>query len=161
VLFQFPKSLPADRAALKLFLAQIPGQAACAFEFRNPTWLEADILNLLRAKKHSLCVADSDENPAAEIVSTAPWGYVRLRRADYTDAELTQWAQKILAQQWKSAFVFVKHEDGAARGPELAMRLGEIVRTLRREGAAGKKSAALTERKPPGRSGIPPRASPR
>jgi len=158
VLFQFPKSFHADRAALEQFLALIPGQPACAFAFRSPSWLEADILELLRERKCSLCVEDTDENPVGQITSTASWGYVRLRRADYTDEELTQWAQKILAQQWKSAFVFVKHEDGA-RGPEMAMRLGEIARALLRERAAGGKSATLTARKPPGSQGIPPRAS--
>ncbi len=60
-----------------------------------------------------------------EIISTAPWGYLRLRRSDYTEADLTQWLEKILAQKWEKAFVFFKHE-GEARGPEMAIRFREL-----------------------------------
>jgi uncharacterized protein YecE (DUF72 family) len=121
VLFQFPKSFPANRPALEDFLALIPANISCAFEFRSPSWLDADILDLLRGRGYSLCVADSDENPAKEIINTAPWGYLRLRRSDYTDADLSQWLGTILAQKWEKAFVFFKHEE-EAKGPEMAIR---------------------------------------
>ncbi len=125
VLFQFPKSFHADQAALKDFLALIPGDMACAFEFRSPSWLDAEILDLLREKGFSLCIADADENPANEIINTASWGYLRLRRSDYTDADLSKWMERILSQKWKRAFVFFKHEDDA-KGPEMAIRFREL-----------------------------------
>ncbi len=121
VLFQFPKSFHADLPALKYFLGLIPGKAACAFEFRSPSWLDGEILDLLRERGCSLCIADTDENPASEIISTASWGYLRLRRSDYTDADLSRWRERILSQKWKRAFVFFKHEE-EAKGPEMAMR---------------------------------------
>ncbi|HXZ35779.1 MAG TPA: DUF72 domain-containing protein, partial [Thermodesulfobacteriota bacterium] len=74
VLFQFPKSFRADRTALQDFLGLIPGGMPCAFEFRSPSWLDDEVLDLLRKRKSSLCIADADENPANEIISTAPWG---------------------------------------------------------------------------------------
>jgi uncharacterized protein YecE (DUF72 family) len=120
VLFQFPASFHADRPALKNFLDLIPDMSS-AFEFRSPSWLDLEILNHLRDKGCSLCTADTDENPVNEIISTAPWGYLRLRRSDYTDADLSHWMEKVLAQKWKKAFVFFKHEEGA-KGPEMAMR---------------------------------------
>lgn len=125
VLFQFPKSFRADRPALEDFLTLIPGDISCAFEFRNPSWLTSEILKLLRGKGCSLCVADTDENPADEIIGTAPWGYLRLRRSDYADTDMKRWAEKILSQKWKKAFVFFKHEE-EARGPEMAMRFREM-----------------------------------
>jgi uncharacterized protein YecE (DUF72 family) len=125
VLFQFPASFPLDRPALEGLMNLIPGKPACAFEFRHPSWLEDGVLDLLHAKGCSLCIADTDENPATAIAATASWGYLRLRRADYSDAALSRWAQRILSQPWKSAFVFIKHEDGA-KGPQLAQRLGEL-----------------------------------
>ncbi|TAL23233.1 MAG: DUF72 domain-containing protein [Nitrospirae bacterium] len=125
VLFQFPKSFRADAPLLKDFLALIPADSSCAFEFRNPSWLDEKILNLLRKGKCSLCIADSDENPAKEIISTASWGYLRLRRSDYTDADLSSWMKNIFSQKWKKAFVFFKHEEGA-KGPEMAMRFQEF-----------------------------------
>jgi uncharacterized protein YecE (DUF72 family) len=126
VLFQFPKSFRADRPALEDFLALILGDMACAFEFRSPSWLNDEILGLLRKKGSSLCIADSDENPAHEIIPTAPWGYLRLRRSDYTDADLSQWLERILSEKWERAFVFFKHENEAG-GAEMAMRFQELI----------------------------------
>ena len=123
ILFQFPKSFREDRPALADFLPLIPDNTACAFDFRSPTWLDAETLDLLREKGCSWCIEDTDENPIQEIISTAPWGYLRLRRSDYADADMSQWLEKILSQKWERAFVFFKHEDG----PEMAMRFQELV----------------------------------
>ncbi|MBI4848856.1 MAG: DUF72 domain-containing protein [Nitrospirae bacterium] len=125
VLFQFPKSFHADHPALKEFLKLFPGSTSCAFEFRHPSWLDGEIPDLLREKGCSLCTADTDENPANEVVSTASWGYLRLRRSDYTDAGLSQWMERVLSQKWKKAFVFFKHEE-EAKGPEMAIRFREL-----------------------------------
>jgi len=130
VLFQFPKSFRADRTALQDFLGLIPGGMPCAFEFRSPSWLDDEVLDLLRKRKSSLCIADADENPANEIISTAPWGYLRLRRSDYTDADLSQWLERILSQKWERAFVFFKHEDDG-KGPEMAVRFRELTDSIK------------------------------
>ncbi len=125
VLFQFPKNFRADRDRLKDFLSLVPRDTALAFEFRSPSWIDDEILDLLRERESSLCIADADENPANGIIRTAPWGYLRLRRSEYTDADLSQWLERILAQKWEKAFVFFKHEDGA-KGPEMALRFREL-----------------------------------
>jgi len=124
VLFQFPKSFRADRPALEDFLALLP-DVSCAFEFRSPSWLDGEIPDLLRRRGCSLCIADSDEDPTNEIINTALWGYLRLRRSDYTDADLSQWIERILSQKWERAFVFFKHEE-EAKGAETAMRFREL-----------------------------------
>jgi uncharacterized protein YecE (DUF72 family) len=125
VLFQFPGSFHADREALEKFLPLLPAEAACAFEFRHESWLGEETLALLRDTGRALCLADTDEAPVGDIVATAAWGYLRLRRSDYPEAELSRWAERILSQRWKKAFVFIKHEDGG-RGPAMAMRLQEL-----------------------------------
>jgi len=130
VLFQFPKSFKLDRPLLKAFLGIIPEKTDCALEFRSQSWQDAEILTLLREKGCSLCIEDTDENQANEIINTAPWGYLRLRRSEYTDADLSQWAERILSQKWEKAFVFFKHED-AALGPQMAMRFKKIVKSER------------------------------
>ncbi len=127
VLFQFPKSFRANRQALEDFLPLIPDSTACAFDFRSPSWLEGGLPELLREKGCSWCVEDSDENPVKEIISTAPWGYLRLRRSDYTDADLSKWADRILSQAWEKAFVFFKHEGEDAKGPNMAMHFQELI----------------------------------
>jgi uncharacterized protein YecE (DUF72 family) len=126
VLFQFPRSFPVDVPALKEFLGLLPRTISFAFEFRHPSWFDAAILTLLREKGCSLCIADLDEAQAQEIISAASWGYLRLRRSDYTDDDLAQWAQMILAQKWQRAFVFFKHEE-EAKGPKMAMNFRNLV----------------------------------
>ncbi len=127
VLFQFPGSYRANRPALEDFLAIIPDNGTCAFEFRSPSWLNEGIPDLLREKGFSLCIADSDENPVNEIISTAAWGYLRLRRSNYSDSDLSEWAEKILSQKWDRAFVFFKHEGEEAKGPKMAARFQLLV----------------------------------
>ena len=139
VLFQLPKSFHMDRNALGDFLSLIPGNISCAFEFRSPSWLDVEILDLLRKNGCSLCIADVDELPADEIISTASWGYLRLRRSAYTDADLSKWVERILSQKWKRAFIFFKHEEEAI-GPETAMRFRELV------DSRGKKSKTVKSR---------------
>jgi uncharacterized protein YecE (DUF72 family) len=89
-----------------------------------------------------LCLADTDENPAEQIEGTAPWGYLRLRRSEYTEADLSQWRQKILSQKWEMAFVFFKHDEGAT-GPEKANHFQELV-----DGEARKLETGKTGRGP-------------
>ncbi len=127
VLFQFPQSFHADPKALEDFLFLIPVDMSCAFEFRNPSWLGDVILGLLRKKGCSLCIADTNENPVNGIISTTPWGYLRLRRSDYSDADLSQWMERIRLQKWNKVFVFFKHED-EAKGPEIATRFIKLAK---------------------------------
>lgn len=124
-LFQLPGSFRVNRPALEEFLPLIPANAHCAFEFRSKSWFRDEILELLRARDCSLCTADTDEKPADGIINTASWGYLRLRRTNYTESDLTQWLERVLAQKWEKAFVFFKHEE-EAKGAELAQRFREL-----------------------------------
>jgi len=128
VLFQFPKFFHANLPRLEAFFELVPETVRCAFEFRSPTWLEAGVAELLSGRGFSLCSADTDEAPAEEVVRTATWGYLRLRRPGYTDADLAEWAKRVRSQQWERAFVFFKHEEEAL-GPKLALRFRELAET--------------------------------
>src|SRR5712691_8977235 len=47
VLFQLPPNLKADIATLAAFLAKLPRDIRCAFEFRNNSWLVDEVYRLL------------------------------------------------------------------------------------------------------------------
>jgi uncharacterized protein YecE (DUF72 family) len=81
----------------------------------------------LSAKNCALVVSDTDEKPLTEIISTAKWGYLRLRRTAYDDNDLVEWLRRVRAQKWKDAFVFFKHEDEGV-GPKLAARFLELAK---------------------------------
>jgi len=127
VFFQLPPNFKKEIEKLGAFLDELPGNVKAAFEFRHPSW-QCDAVNeLLRARDHALVLADVDDEDRetgidSEIISTANWGYLRLRRDSYSDADLADWARRIQSQGWSDSFVFLKHED---RGPQFAATLLE------------------------------------
>jgi uncharacterized protein YecE (DUF72 family) len=127
ILFQLPPYLKKDAARLETFLTQLPEGARAAFEFRHSTWLDEEIHALLRRRDCALCLAETDDGDRPEVISTAGWGYLRLRRESYTETELLQWIESVRAQNWSRAFVFFKHEDEAA-GPRMAERFLQLAR---------------------------------
>ena len=122
VLFQLPPHMKRDIERLRAFLAGLPPEVKAAFEFRHDSWSDPEVTGLLEGHGAALCQADTDEEPVASLLATAPWGYLRLRRTAYTAADLEAWAARIRGQGWQEVFVFLKHED-EARGPEFAAGL--------------------------------------
>ncbi|HYR46258.1 MAG TPA: DUF72 domain-containing protein [Thermoanaerobaculia bacterium] len=127
VLFQLPPNFKKDLSRLTEFLALLPPASRCAFEFRHASWFDEEVFGALSGRGAALCIAE-DEELATPLVATTGWGYLRLRRQDYGEAEVGAWAQKILAQPWSEAYVFFKHEEGG-KGPSLAGTLTRILGT--------------------------------
>ncbi|HEY2971815.1 MAG TPA: DUF72 domain-containing protein [Pyrinomonadaceae bacterium] len=125
VLFQLPPNMKKDLPRLETFLAQLPPAIPSAFEFRHPTWFDDDVLNLLRSQNRALVVSDTDDLPITHIDKTADWGYLRLRRVNYSEENLAEWSGRIRDQNWKETFLFFKHED-AGTGPKLAAQFLSI-----------------------------------
>jgi uncharacterized protein YecE (DUF72 family) len=119
ILFQLPPNLKKDLPRLETFLNVLPQTTKAAFEFRHQTWLEDDVLELLSSKNHALCISDTDDLPVTHIDRTADWGYLRLRRVEYSVENLKEWLKRVDDQKWNEAFVFFKHEDEGT-GPKLA-----------------------------------------
>jgi uncharacterized protein YecE (DUF72 family) len=128
LLFQLPPNFKKDVPLLRDFLAQIPQGPRVAVEFRNATWFDDETWDALRVRGAALCVADTGEEPVVPLVATADWGYLRLRRENFSDDELREWTGRIDAQPWSEAYVFLKHEE-EGKGPKLAARLLELVAT--------------------------------
>jgi len=64
-------------------------------------------------------MAETEETQSANLIGTATWGYLRLRRPDYSPADLSTWKERIVGQSWDHAYIFFKHEDEGI-GPKLA-----------------------------------------
>jgi len=135
VLFQLPPNFRKDVPLLRAFLKSLPPNAAVAFEFRNASWFCDAVFATLRERGAGLCVAEADSELDVPLVSTADWGYVRLRRADYTDDALRAWGDRLRAQNWHDCYVFFKHED-AGTGPRFAARLLELLADTAQKRAA-------------------------
>ncbi|HMC89409.1 MAG TPA: DUF72 domain-containing protein [Gemmataceae bacterium] len=122
LLFQLPPFFRKDLAVLRDFLGLLPRDGQAALEFRHQSWFDDEVYAVLREHNAALCVADADSELSVPFVTTAAWGYLRLRREDYSDKDIRSWVKRVQDQPWKEAFVFFKHED-AVKGPELATRL--------------------------------------
>ena len=124
VLFQCPPSLKYDAALLDAFLATLPaGGPSYAMEFRHDSWAAAR--DRLLDAGVGWCVAETDENdPKPEDLSWEPVGYLRLRKTEYSDEELREWAGRIqpALDGGATIFCYFKHEDEGA-SPKMAKRL--------------------------------------
>ncbi|TMA94288.1 MAG: DUF72 domain-containing protein [Deltaproteobacteria bacterium] len=128
ILFQLPPHLRKDIERLKNLLLLLPDDSAVAFEFRHRSWFDDEVFACLREHNCSLCTAEMDETESSNLIATASWGYVRLRRSEYSRADLLNWKERILSQQWDHAYIFFKHEDEGI-GPKLAAEFIELGRT--------------------------------
>jgi uncharacterized protein YecE (DUF72 family) len=121
VLFQLPPTLRKDRGRLDGLLRALPDDARAIVEFRHASWLDDEVFTRLRAANVVLCVADADADlPETPLLHIADRGYVRLRRAAYSDAELAAWRDRVRAV-WTDAYVIFMHED-EGEAPVLAER---------------------------------------
>jgi uncharacterized protein YecE (DUF72 family) len=125
ILFQCPPTLHFDRSLIEGFVGYLPPTFRYAMEFRHPSWEEAR--DLLVDQGVAWCVAETDERDAGERVAD-PFGYLRLRKAAYSDEELAGWAAWIRDQvaSGRDVYAFFKHEEDAV-GPRHADRLVEVL----------------------------------
>jgi uncharacterized protein YecE (DUF72 family) len=126
IFFQTPPALKCDLDRLHAFLDLLPAGMRAAFEFRHPSWFDEPVYQALRDHGAVLCSAETDDDPGPGIVVTSDWGYLRLRKEQYTDAELEAWNQRVHAAPWREAFLFFKHDEGNA--PVTAQRFSELAR---------------------------------
>ena len=120
VLVQLPPTFRADLKVLEDFLQLRPRAFRFAVEFRHPTWYAEETYLLLRQNGVALCLAETDEQNPPDLL-TADFTYLRLRRENYTDRELTAWNQR--CQNWVAqgidVYAYFKHES-AGLAPKYA-----------------------------------------
>jgi uncharacterized protein YecE (DUF72 family) len=125
LLFQLPPFFKKDAVVLREFLEQLPAGTKAAFEFRHPTWFDDEVSTILSDKQAALVAGETDEGEALPLVACAPFGYLRLRAPSYDLAALSAWHERIAAQPWQQAFVYLKHE---VFGPLYAQALSALSR---------------------------------
>jgi uncharacterized protein YecE (DUF72 family) len=124
LLFQFPPTFKKNIHYIGEVIEQMPGGVRAAFEFRHESWFDEELYQRLRSKNLALCIAQS-ENLSTPIVTTADYGYFRLRNQEYSAADIKRWAKEIRGiESWKDVFVYFKHEEEGT-GPIFARKLIE------------------------------------
>ena len=125
LLFQLPPTARKDVALFDAFLAELPPRVTAAFEFRHPSWFDAEVFERLAGRNLALCVADS-EKLSTPVRVTADYAYFRLRDEGYTPDDIGRWAETIARDtaSCRDVFVYFKHEE-EGKGPLFARLLME------------------------------------
>jgi uncharacterized protein YecE (DUF72 family) len=127
VLFQLPPNFKKDAFLLADFVNCFPTGMRAAFEFRHESWFGDDVWEIFKSRKVALCIAETADFVTPSVV-TADYGYLRLRREDYTRDDVERWAGFVREQQerWTDTFIYFKHEE-AGIGPKLARQMMETL----------------------------------
>jgi uncharacterized protein YecE (DUF72 family) len=132
ILFQLPPNLRYDHERLETFLNLLPSDLLSVFEFRNQSWMNDDVYQLLESKGLTFCVHDMRDLQIPRI-TTGRAVYVRFHGADrkysgnYSDQELAEWWDWMQGevQKGKDLYVYFNND---AQGYAIynAIRLKEI-----------------------------------
>ena len=115
VLFQLPPAMKCDEALLSDFLATLPREVRCAFEFRHASWLTDAVYALLEKHRVALCLAESEKIVIPKVI-TSSFVYSRLRMPEYSPEDRKEIAERVgeLLGQGRDVYVFFKHEETPA-----------------------------------------------
>jgi uncharacterized protein YecE (DUF72 family) len=129
VLFRVPEGVHRNDERLAALLAVWPRELPLTFEFQETSWHADEVFAALAAAGAALCTTELPDDPTPpDIRRTGPFLYLRLRRHDYTDAELAAWAARLepFVADGLDAFVFFRHDE-VGRGGELAVAFAALV----------------------------------
>lgn len=123
ILFQCPPVFRRDDERLARFLATLPPDGRYAIEFRNKSWFEQPVVELLRDSGVAF-VQSEDHKLETPREVTADFCYIRLRKDGYTESRLEDWRDWILGrrQEGRDVYVYLKHDESGA-SPEAQIRL--------------------------------------
>jgi uncharacterized protein YecE (DUF72 family) len=134
ILFQLPPRWPCDLDRLREFLAALRPERRYALEFRDQSWHNEGVFDLLRQHNIAWCAYElAGFRSAMEI--TADFVYVRLHgpqteayRGSYSDTELQGWAKRIRGWQRSLKAVYIYFDnDEAGFAVRNASRLRNLV----------------------------------
>lgn len=132
VLWQLPGNFHKDAKRLKAFLKRLPEQFRHAMEFRHPSWLDKEIIDLLSGHNVALVSLSSQAMPM-DLTITTDFTYIRFHGLkggaahNYTRRELEPWARhlKSCARKGIAAYVYFNN-DVNTRAPANALLLTEM-----------------------------------
>ena len=135
LLYQLPPNMKRNDELLESFLSILPSGLQHVFEFRNESWLEEDIFELLHRYNVGFCVFDMP-GLTTPLVATADFAYIRFHGSTwmyggcYSEEELERWAGRIaeLSRDLKATYIYFNNdaEGFAVRNARtLAQMLGE------------------------------------
>ncbi len=114
MLFRVGNEIPRDEDRLSRLLAAWPAAIPLVLEAPHETWIRDETFAALRDAGAVWCTTDHDDQAEVpDIRRTGPFLYLRLRRSAYSDAELDQWARRLVPflDDGMDAYVLFRHDD--------------------------------------------------
>jgi uncharacterized protein YecE (DUF72 family) len=112
ILFQLPPTSKRNVERLADFLQVLPKKFRYVFEFRNSTWYDVEIINLLRKYNCAFCIYELAGHVSPANV-TADFVYIRLHgpgnkyQGSYSEGQLNEWAKQCRDWQQQGIDVFI------------------------------------------------------
>ena len=128
VLFRIPDIARRDDDKLRRFLGAWPVDLPLVVELREPSWEADETVRALADHNAALCITEMPEDDGPPVIRrTSDRLYLRLRRHDYSTAELAAWLARLrpFLDAGDDAFVFFRHDE-VGRGAELALELRSL-----------------------------------
>jgi uncharacterized protein YecE (DUF72 family) len=124
ILFQLPPQMKCDLELLRNYLGLLPKDLRYAFEFRHASWLVDNVYQELSSRNVALCLAESERLEVPEVI-TADFVYYRLRKPDYTEQDVSGFAEraKELLATGRDLYLMFKHEES----PEGALNAERVI----------------------------------
>jgi uncharacterized protein YecE (DUF72 family) len=133
MLYQLPPRWKTDVDRLREFVAALPPRRLHAIEFRDPSWYDPDVYEVLTSGKVALCLHDMPGS-ATKPERVGPFVYVRFHgaagkyRGGYPGQTLSAWARMLRA--WADdglrCFVYFNNDVGG-HAPRDAVTLRDLV----------------------------------
>jgi uncharacterized protein YecE (DUF72 family) len=148
VLFTTPPTFECDVDRLRAVLDAIPSGVRTAWELRHPSWMCADVFELLAQRDSCPVIVEAFEHASAKELLPGgplaeryefPFVYVRFRRESYTYADLVVWGDMLadVIGEGRDVYAFYRQSSESAA---YATALGELL--------AEAKAATFTESVP-------------
>jgi uncharacterized protein YecE (DUF72 family) len=124
-----PEQVPVDVARLHALLAVWPRELGLTLEFQDRSWHVDEVFAALTRAGAALCATELPEDAGPPMLRlTGPFLYLRLRRHEYTPAEIEAWASRLapFLDAGTDAYVFFRHDE-TGRATEFAAALAAAV----------------------------------
>ncbi len=133
LLFQLPPWWRLNLDRLRSFLSLLSSDYSYTMEFREPSWFQPEVLELLKRHNVALCIYEIG-GKQSPITTTADLVYVRLHGptkaygGDYSEPTLKSWARRIEKWRGEHRDVYLYFDnDEAAYAAKNAEQLKELV----------------------------------
>ena len=133
VLYQLPPGWRVDHTRFEHFLDVLPRNVRHAIEFREPSWYDPAVLDLMKRRGVALCLHDMPGSATGQDV-TAPFIYVRFHGASsryggsYPDERLRNWAEWLNQRRDQGCDVYTYfNNDIGGHAPRNALTLRRML----------------------------------